>query len=279
MDKRLIIGVLVLTLAGCRSASTVEPPVQQPPTPPSTAPQAEQRAPLPTASPPARTGIVPQARPAAAPSRGFTYDPSKNERDPRVRDRVPREEANAVLRAVFPRFLIDEDQCESVNSLEEARARGQIVPRVDAAVAGFFTAPHARETLYLVAVGECFATHAENWGTKRAVVLRDGRVVANTEIDGSNSIAKIVDSDGDGIEEIVFSGGFFSQGSLELWASWQEFRGGQLTTIADFGTVLEDSCENGLGPGSFEYTVVHAARELNGTMRIDKESHVGICKK
>lgn len=172
-----------------------------------------------------------------------------------------------VLRAIFPRFHTDESQCRDAGSLEASRLRGEIVPRVNAAVTGSFTAARAQETLYLVSVGECFASHAENFGTQRLVVFRDRAIVANAPAEGSEYLARVADFDGNGQDELVMTGGFTGQGITEGYASLKEFRGANLFTIADFGKGYEDTCGSFLSDVRVSYSVVYLERGQNGALQ------------
>lgn len=183
-----------------------------------------------------------------------------------------------VLRALFPRFHTNEAQCRDAGSLENARIRGEIVPRVAAAVAGSFTAPRAQETLYLVSVGECFASHAENFGTQRLAVFRNGTIVANALADGSEYIARVADFDGDSQDELVMTGGFTNQGVTEGWATLKEFRGANLSVIADFGKVYEDTCGSLLGNVLVKYSIVYLERGQNGALQPLLDPKTAACK-
>jgi hypothetical protein len=85
-----------------------------------------------------------------------------------------------LLAHLFPTRLSDETKCPpraDDSTLESERALGLVVPRVAAAVAGSFTAPHRHETAVLVHVGECRPYGFEAGGSKDLVILDGAQIV------------------------------------------------------------------------------------------------------
>ena len=170
--------------------------------------------------------------------------------------RIPVGTQRRVLMKVFRRYLSDENKCNpdfggssDSDPLRAARNAGQIVPAIADMATGSFTAAGRTETLYVISVGECNATHADNFGTKRVAIFAGEQLVANLDVDFKSSIARKTDLDGDGINELLMTSGDMHQGILTEMAALLEFRNGRVRMIEDFGTVTEDSCASG-SPGS-----------------------------
>ncbi|HKR14779.1 MAG TPA: hypothetical protein VJT15_22120 [Pyrinomonadaceae bacterium] len=160
-----------------------------------------------------------------------------------------------VLSKLFRRYLTDEARCDRDFSrndndyLAAARRAGQVVPSVAELVTGSFTAPGRSETAYVIYVNECNASHADNFGSKRVAIFSGQELVADVDADFKGSFVRKTDLDGDGVDELLMTGGDMSQGVLMEIASLVEFRNGRRRVIEDFGTVVEDSCASGF-PGS-----------------------------
>ncbi|HEY6243995.1 MAG TPA: hypothetical protein VIX17_08620 [Pyrinomonadaceae bacterium] len=161
-----------------------------------------------------------------------------------------------VLSKVFRRYLTDENKCNpnfagnGVNDyLKAARNAGQIVPAIVDSVTGSFTAAGQAQTLYVISVSECNASHADNFGTKRVAIFNGQQLVADVDVDFRNSIVKKLDLNVDGIDELLMTSGDMAQGTLIEMASLLSFENGRVKMLEDFGTVTEDSCASGF-PGS-----------------------------
>ena len=161
-----------------------------------------------------------------------------------------------VLSKVFRRYLTDENKCNpnfARNGVDDylraARNAGQIVPAIVDSVTGSFTASGQTQTLYVISVSECNASHADNFGTKRVAIFNGQQLVADVDVDFRNSIAKKLDLNLDGLDELLMTSGDMAQGTLIEMASLLSFENGRVKVLEDFGTVTEDSCASGF-PGS-----------------------------
>ena len=93
--------------------------------------------------------------------------------------RIPATTQKYVLSKVFRRYLTDQNKCNAqfdasgdADPLAAARKAGQIVPSISDTATGSFTAAGQSQTLYVISVSECNASHADNFGTKRVAILQ-----------------------------------------------------------------------------------------------------------
>jgi hypothetical protein len=170
--------------------------------------------------------------------------------------KIPLTTQKPVLSKVFRKYLTDEAQCNSEvdasssnDPLEAARNAGQIVPSIVDMATGSFTAAGKAETVYVISVSECNASHADNFGTKRVAIFSGEQVIADVDVDFKSSIVRKSDLNGDGINELLMTSGDMNQGTLIEMAALVDFQNGRFRVIEDFGTVIEDSCASGI-PGS-----------------------------
>ena len=169
---------------------------------------------------------------------------------------IPATTRRSVLSKLFRRYLPDANRCSanfnagnSTDYLAAARKAGEIVPSISGMVTGSFTAPGQSQTLYVISVSECNASHADNFGTKRVAIFNGQQLVADLDVDFKETIERKTDLNSDGIEELLMSSGDTHQGVVEEMAALYSFQNGRLRTVEDFGLVLEDSCAS-LEPGS-----------------------------
>ena len=160
---------------------------------------------------------------------------------------VSAEVQRRVLSALFPSYLGNESECKvdeppTDAALKAARKSGQIVPELMSSRAGSFTKPNARQTAYLIKVGECGATSRTYFGTYRLAIFENGRLVAADSNPRGEYIDAVADVDGDGIQEILLSGCGFGTGTLECNAILLSMAGGSPRTIRRFRFVYEDPC-------------------------------------
>jgi hypothetical protein len=170
--------------------------------------------------------------------------------------KIPAATQKSILSKVFRRYLTDENKCNSKfeagagsDFLESARKAGEIVPSITDMVQGSFTAPGQTETAYIISVGECFASHADNFGSSRIAIFNGPKMVADQDLDFRSNLLRKTDLDGDGINELLMSSGYMNQGILVESAGLLDFKDGRRNVIEDFGQVAEDSCASGM-PGS-----------------------------
>jgi hypothetical protein len=179
---------------------------------------------------------------------------------------------NSVLAKLFRRYLNDPDKCNQnfegngSDPLRSARDAGQIAPDIVDMAKGSFTAAGQTQTLYLIAVNECNASHAENYGTKRAAIFSGQQLIANVDVDFKNTIVRKTDLNGDGIDELLMTAGDMHQGVVDEVAGLVEFPNGKLRVIQDFGAVLEDGCPSGMQGSSTTAAVISIAATAPGKM-------------
>jgi hypothetical protein len=193
--------------------------------------------------------------------------------------KIPLATQRSVLSKVFRKYLTDEGQCNpkfdassSTDPLKAARNAGQIVPAIVDVASGRFTAPGRPETLYVISVSECNASHADNFGTKRAAIFSGQQLIADIDLDFMSSIARKADLNSDGMDELLMASGDMHQGVLTEMAALLDFKNGRRRVIEDFGTVTEDSCASGLRGSSSKASVVSIPDVVPGLipkLRID----------
>ena len=178
-----------------------------------------------------------------------------------------------VLSKMFRRYLTDQSRCNqnfdagnNSDHLAAARKAGEIVPSIFDMATGSFTAAGQQQTLYLVSVSECNASHADAFGTKRVAIFNGQQLVANIDVNFKNNIELKTDLNGDGIDELLLSSADTHQGVVEQMATLLSFQNRNVRVVHDFGLVAEDSCAS-LMPGSAsKASVLYATASAPGTM-------------
>jgi hypothetical protein len=201
--------------------------------------------------------------------------------------RIPTATQRNVLSKVFRKYLTDESKCNAefdasgdTDSLKAARSAGQIVPSIVDMTTGSFTASLLEQTAYVISVSECNASHADNFGTKRVAIFSGQQLVADVDVDFKRNILRTTDLNGDGIDELLMTGGDMNQGILIEIAALLEFQNGRLRVIEDFGTVSEDSCASGIPGSSAKASVVSVADIVSGKMpRLRIDNYEASCRK
>lgn len=193
--------------------------------------------------------------------------------------KIPLATQRRVLSKVFRKYLTDEGKCNAqfdassdTDPLKAARDAGQIVPSIADVATGSFTATGRLETLYVVSVSECNASHADSFGTKRVAIFAGPQLIADVDVDFKSSIVRKTDLNGDGLVELLMTSGFMNQGILVERAALLDFQNGRLRVIEDLGTVTEDSCASGIQDSSATASVVSIADVVPGKfprLRID----------
>ena len=191
-----------------------------------------------------------------------------------------------VLSKVFRRYLTDENKCNrnfAGNGVDDylraARNAGQIVPAIVDSVTGSFTAPGQTQTLYVISVSECNASHADNFGTKRVAIFSGQQLVADLDVDFRSTIEKKLDLNLDGLDELLMTSGDMAQGTLIEMASLLSFENGRVKVLEDFGTVTEDSCASGFPGSSAKASVIWFAPVPFGTMpKLRQDNYESPCR-
>ena len=93
------------------------------------------------------------------------------------------------LSAIFPKYFRDSRYCkEDVDTsgaddyLAAMRKAGQIVPAIIDLATGSFTAAGEDQMALIISVGECNASHADNFGSKRLAIFAGNRLVLNADL-------------------------------------------------------------------------------------------------
>lgn len=178
-----------------------------------------------------------------------------------------------VLSKLFRRYLSDPGKCNSAlagtdssDYLAAARKAGQIVPSIVGTATGSFTAPGQSQTLYVISVSECNASHADMFGTKRVAIFSGQQLVADIDVDFNESIERKTDLNSDGIDELLMSTSDMHQGNIDEVAALLSFQNGRLQVIHDFGPVVEDTCASTM-PGSYsKASVLYISDVVPGEM-------------
>ena len=190
-----------------------------------------------------------------------------------------------VLSKVFRKYLNDADKCSrnfdssGDDYLAAARRAGQIVPSINDIATGSFTAPGQTQTLYVISVSECNASHADNFGTKRVAIFSGQQLVADMDIDFHSSIMRKTDLNADGVDELLMVTGDMAQGTVVEMATLFEFRNGRARVLEDFGTVVEDSCAAAMSGSSSKASVLSFSNPEPGKMpKLRIDNYVASCR-
>ena len=190
-----------------------------------------------------------------------------------------------VLSKVFRRYLTDANKCNFQGELADdylgaARKQGQMVPSISDVETGSFTAPGQTQTLYVIDVSECNASHADNFGTKRVAIFSGQQLVADVDADFARNIVKKMDLNSDGVDELLMTTGDMAQGTLTEMATLVSFQNGRRRVIQDFGSVVEDSCASGFPSSTSEASVIYISDVVPGQMpKITQENYSASCRK
>jgi hypothetical protein len=191
-----------------------------------------------------------------------------------------------VLSKVFRKYLTDAHRCSSqfdagtdAEPLAAARKAGQIVPSIVDIETGSFTAAGQSQTLYLISVSECNASHADNFGTQRVAIFSGQQLVADVDADSKSDVVRKTDLDSDGIDELLMTSSYMGQGTLVEMATLASFQDGRRRVIEDFGTVVEDSCASGFPGSKTEASVLYISDVVPGNMpKLTQENYGASCR-
>lgn len=207
--------------------------------------------------------------------------------DRKVTDvRIPAATQRNVLSKVFRRYLTDSNRCNSefdaskgTDPLAEARKAGQIVPSIMDMATGSFTAAGQTQTLYVISVSECNASHADNFGTKRVAIFAGQQLVADVDADFTSNIVRKTDLNNDGINELLMTTGDMAQGTLIEMGTLVSFQNARRRVIQEFGTVVEDSCASGMQGATSDASVLYLSDAVPGNMpKITQENYSSSCR-
>jgi hypothetical protein len=178
-----------------------------------------------------------------------------------------------VLSKMFRRYLTDQSRCNSnfdagnnSDYLGAARRAGEIVPSIYNMATGSFTAAGQQQTLYLVSVSECNASHADAFGTKRVAIFNGQQLVADLDVNFKDNIELKTDLNGDGIDELLLTSVDTHQGVVEQMATLVNFQNRRMQVIYDFGLIVEDSCASLMAGSASKASVLYTTPGLPGAM-------------
>jgi hypothetical protein len=200
--------------------------------------------------------------------------------------RIPAATQRSVISKVFRKYLTDSNRCsaefvggDAADPLAAARKAGQIVPSIIDMTTGSFTAAGQTQTLYVISVSECNASHADNFGTKRVAIFSGQQLVADVDADFASSIVRKTDLNSDGIDELLMNTGDMAQGTLTEMATLVSFQGGRRRVIQDFGAVVEDSCAAEMPSSTSDASVIYISDAVPGSMpKITQENYTASCR-
>lgn len=192
-----------------------------------------------------------------------------------------------VLSKLFRRYLTDESKCNSnfdasgsSDLLTAARKAGEIVPSIADMATGSFTGPGKTETLYVIFVGECFASHADNFGTRRVAIFSGQQLVADVDVDFKQTIERKTDLNSDGVDELLMTSGYTNQGTTTEMAALFSFHNGRMKVLNDFGVISEDSCASGFPSSEARASVLYISDVFPGRMpKLTQENYSSSCRR
>jgi hypothetical protein len=205
--------------------------------------------------------------------------------DVQATPKIAKATERGVLSKVFRKYLTDGNKCKhgydaysDTDLLAAARNAGQIVPSISDVATGSFTAAGLTQTVYVISVSECTASHADNFGTKRVAIFSGQQLVADFDNDFRNNIVLKTDLNSDGINELLMITGDMSQGTLTETAALVSFQNGKLNVIKDFGTVVEDSCASGFPASDSKASVISISDVVPGQMpKVIQDNYTARC--
>ena len=136
------------------------------------------------------------------------------------------------------------------------------------------------ETAYVISVGECNASHADAYGSKRVAIFSGNNLIADVDADFKTNVLRKTDLDGDGVNELLMSSTDMSQGTLTEMAALVDFHNGQRRVIDDLGTVSEDSCNSELPGSTSRASVISILAALPGKLpKLHLDNYESGCRK
>ncbi len=187
--------------------------------------------------------------------------------------RITAASSKQVLDAVFRKYLSDPRYCKAdvetsgaEDYLAAMRKAGQFVPSILDTASGSFTAAGEKQIAYVISVGECDASHADNFGSKRLAVFSGNKLVLDVDLNFKSGILKKTDLDANGVDELLLLGGDMHQGILVETAALVEVRNRKLAVVQEFQKVFEDSCASLIAGSGIEASVIFLGPERSGQL-------------
>jgi hypothetical protein len=117
---------------------------------------------------------------------------------------------------------------------------------INSSAAGSFTAARARETVYLIQRGGPVASDPNGAQDLTLAVFDEaGRLASKFKTRDFNFIVASIDTDGDGVSELLIEGSFFNMGTLGSSARLVGLKSGRLRLVRSFEGVYENPCDGG----------------------------------
>ena len=200
--------------------------------------------------------------------------------------KIPAATERSVLSKMFRKYLTDSNRCNSEfagadgeDPLAAARKAGQIVPSILDMTTGSFTGAGQKQTLYVISVSECNASHADNFGSKRVAIFSGQQLVTDVDADFASNIVRKTDLNNDGIDELLMTTGDMAQGTLTEMATLVSFQNGHRRVIQDFGSVVEDSCASEMPGSTSDASVLYIGVGVPGDMpKLTQENYSASCR-
>ncbi|HEV8426927.1 MAG TPA: hypothetical protein VGQ41_03370 [Pyrinomonadaceae bacterium] len=223
-------------------------------------------------------------KPALQKDRQVLLDFRLDRKTPAIK--IPPATEKSVLSKMFRRYLSDGNRCNSnfdwggaADPLEAARKAGEIVPSITDMTTGSFTAAGQTQTLYVISVSECNASHADNFGTKRVAIFSGQQLLADVDADFASGIVRKTDLNSDGIDELLMTTGDMAQGTITEMATLVSFQNGRRRVIQDFGAVVEDSCASEMPGATSDASVLYISDIVPGNMpKLTQENYSMSCR-
>lgn len=218
------------------------------------------------------------------------YDPRNPGQHPNVKqlvgtDKLSASEQKRALDLVFGagRYLTDPNSCPTNlgNTIAAERALGQFTPNALQIASGSFTTPDSKQELYLIANGECFASHADNYGTMTLAVLGGflgSVVIARANIEGGARLDGIFDLDSDGRNEILITSSYSGMGEADESTKLVRFDADKLVEIRAFPKTYLDNCLGIAEPKTKEFSVIRAVTRGGVAPEFKLEKRIEPCK-
>lgn len=252
----------LLTACGQRPEKKAPPPATAPAPTPASAP---------TSTPAVASASAPATVAASAPAEQPLFDfrtravATSPTAPPSERPSASEEEAvHAALRKILGEGKALQ-RSEALCGREEGSE--ETYPIIRDSREGAFTAPGAKETLYLVEVYRCDPEESDEAESHHAVLLSggapvgvfSGQVVSDGEPGGfyGDALLATFDADQNGTVEILTSTGGMEQGVQFELARVYHFVGNKLTTVKEFQETFTDACDSGLDDHAIEASIVY----------------------
>ncbi len=146
-----------------------------------------------------------------------------------------------VLQSIAPHYFTRTGDCPRAAGVSNA-----VVLRIAGLSAGSFTGAGKTETAYLIDYVKCNEDPARR--SNRLAVFSEDKLIAVAEVP-ELVLLKSYDLNGDGINELLLSGGVARVGEVRSSARLVQFDKAELKTVEDFGTVYDNACGMFAGAG------------------------------